>query len=272
LRPVPLEEFLMLVGSDNPFPRGTCLVTFDDGWYDNHAFALPILSQHGVPAVVFVATNYVGTDQCFWQEELARLLYLALTHEDSAAAVFARAHADRVPSTQNAEARRAIREIVTKLKAKPAAETLDIVQSVRREFGLRFASGLSPSSGEDRFMTWQQVKDLEASGLVTIGSHGMTHVPMTKQDAASAAHELAHSRSVIQERIGGDCAAFAYPNGDFDDDVVTHVRAAGYSLAFTTLRGHVAAGGDPLRLNRMNMHEAATRTPARFLSRIADVF
>jgi hypothetical protein len=95
---------------------------------------------------------------------------------------------------------------------------------------------------------------------------------MTKQDAASAAHELAYSRGVIQKSTRSDCSAFAYPNGDFDDDVVAHVRAAGYSLAFTTLRGHIAAGADPLRLSRMNVHEAASRTPARFLSRIAGLF
>ena len=38
-----------------------CLVTFDDGWYDNHAFALPVLERTGVPMLLFVATNYIGS-------------------------------------------------------------------------------------------------------------------------------------------------------------------------------------------------------------------
>ena len=54
-----------------------CLVTFDDGWYDNHAYALPVLERTGVPMLLFVATNYIGSSDCFWQETLAAHLYAA---------------------------------------------------------------------------------------------------------------------------------------------------------------------------------------------------
>ena len=54
-----------------------CLVTFDDGWYDNHAYALPVLERTGVPMLLFVATNYIGGNDCFWQETLAAHLYAA---------------------------------------------------------------------------------------------------------------------------------------------------------------------------------------------------
>jgi hypothetical protein len=38
-----------------------CLVTFGDGWYDNHAYALPVLERTGVPMLLFVATSYIGS-------------------------------------------------------------------------------------------------------------------------------------------------------------------------------------------------------------------
>ena len=40
-------------------------VTFDDGYLDNHANAVPILLRHGIPAAFFVATGIIGTDQAF---------------------------------------------------------------------------------------------------------------------------------------------------------------------------------------------------------------
>ena len=60
-----------------PLPDMSCLVTFDDGWWDNFEHALPILRDRGVPAAVFVATDYIGSERCFWQERLNRLLFRA---------------------------------------------------------------------------------------------------------------------------------------------------------------------------------------------------
>jgi peptidoglycan/xylan/chitin deacetylase (PgdA/CDA1 family) len=43
-----------------PLPARPALVTFDDGFADFHDAALPILSERGMTATVFVATDYVG--------------------------------------------------------------------------------------------------------------------------------------------------------------------------------------------------------------------
>lgn len=38
-------------------PDKTCLITFDDGYLDNHVFAAPLLKQHGHRGVVFAVTG-----------------------------------------------------------------------------------------------------------------------------------------------------------------------------------------------------------------------
>src|SRR5581483_10083886 len=54
-------------------PERAVGVTFDDGYANNLDTALPILAAHGVPATLFVATGYIGTDREFWWDEVARL-------------------------------------------------------------------------------------------------------------------------------------------------------------------------------------------------------
>ncbi len=40
-------------------PKGV-VITFDDGWSDNHAHALPVLREYGLSATLFVVTGFVG--------------------------------------------------------------------------------------------------------------------------------------------------------------------------------------------------------------------
>src|SRR5207245_611648 len=49
-------------------------VTFDDGYADNLLNAKPLLETHGIPATVFVTTDYIDSKREFWWDELERLL------------------------------------------------------------------------------------------------------------------------------------------------------------------------------------------------------
>ena len=93
----------------------------------------------------------------------------------------------------------------------------------------------------------EQVKDLHEMGF-EIGSHTMTHPPDIKLlNAEELRGELVTSKSIIEDITGKECAAFAYPRGRFNDDVVEAVAAAGYREARTT---HVRQTSftDPLRM------------------------
>src|SRR4051794_28319151 len=48
------------------------VITFDDGYADNHREALPILTEYGLPATFFVTAGAVGSNSEFWWDELER--------------------------------------------------------------------------------------------------------------------------------------------------------------------------------------------------------
>jgi peptidoglycan/xylan/chitin deacetylase (PgdA/CDA1 family) len=267
--PLTAEQFAAALASGQ-WPERACIVTFDDGWLDNLEHALPILEECSVPAVLFIATDYIGSDRCFWQETLARYLAAAATVPDRSGELFAELGIPNVPKLPPAEARVAIRAMIDTLKSKPQ-EQLDAL--LARVHGLLQQWQVSPSQNHpDRFLSWSQVKQLSASGLVTIASHCCSHTPLTKLSADQVRNELQRSREVIREQTGIDTRDMAYPNGDHDANIATAVRDSGYRTAFTTIRGHVAPAANAFTLRRINIHEHGTASPGMFLARLAGIF
>lgn len=267
--PLTAEQFSAALASGQ-WPERACIVTFDDGWLDNLEHALPILQECNVPAVLFIATDYVGTERCFWQETLARYLAAAATVPDRSMPLFTELGIPHVLKLPAAEARAATRAMIDSLKSQPQAQLdglLARVHSLLQQWQVAL-----PQNHPDRFLSWAQVKQLSESGVVTIASHCCSHTPLTKLEADAVREELQRSRRIIQERVGVDTRDLAYPNGDHDPNIAAAVRDSGYRTAYTTIRGHVAPAANAFTLKRINIHERGTATPGAFLARLAGIF
>ncbi|WP_432027079.1 polysaccharide deacetylase family protein [Streptomyces sp. 1222.5] len=79
-----------------------------------------------------------------------------------------------------------------------------------------------------------------ADAGVEIGSHGLTHVDLTRADDALLTAETTGSRALLEELTGRPVTGFCYPYGTVDRRAVDAVRDAGYDYACAI---------DPGRLN-----------------------
>ncbi|MEV2212710.1 polysaccharide deacetylase family protein [Streptomyces sp. NPDC050997] len=70
-----------------------------------------------------------------------------------------------------------------------------------------------------------------ASEGVEIGSHGLTHVDLTRADDVTLKAEVTDSRAQLAELIGAPVDGFCYPYGTVDERTVAAVREAGYTYA-----------------------------------------
>lgn len=77
----------------------------------------------------------------------------------------------------------------------------------------------------------QGIRLTAASEGMEVGSHGLTHVDLTKADDAVLRAEVAESRAVLSELTGAHVEGFCYPYGTVDRRVVDAVREAGYGYA-----------------------------------------
>jgi peptidoglycan/xylan/chitin deacetylase (PgdA/CDA1 family) len=222
--------------------KPACVVTFDDGWFDNYTVALPELLRFRIPATLLVATSYLGTSQTFWVERL-----LAALSGPQAAGILAEiARKKGVSADIDGEA------AIEYLKHMPAAQRNEILTSL-----LPVDSG---AAGPDRMMSWEQLRKMGRDGI-DIGGHTATHPLLTYESDEAVRRELNECREVLQQKLGTAVRSFAYPNGDFDGRVRQAVANAGYGWAYTTREGWYVRGEDPYTIPRYLLHEGNITGP-----------
>lgn len=106
-------------------------------------------------------------------------------------------------------------------------------------------------------MTWSQLATLQAQGF-RIGSHTYwhPHFPRERQRLAAEAYrrfatdQLARSRAVLEQRMGGQVTLLAWPFGLQDELAVALARDAGYEAGFLLGNRDVVRGDAAFALPR----------------------
>jgi len=217
------------------FTRRFAAFTLDDGYRDNLDHALPVLREFDAPLAVYVASDFA--------EGIGRLWWAALE------AVIAGAEqievqignsALRLDATTPAAKQAAFDRLHDWLRALPGEHDL------AREIGALCAKyGIDMAAlCRSLCLSWDDVKQLAADPLVTIGAHTISHCNLARQSEAVAAQEMAISRARIEQALQRPVLHFAYPYGDREAAGMrefTLAAAAGFKTAVTTRPGMLFA-------------------------------
>jgi peptidoglycan/xylan/chitin deacetylase (PgdA/CDA1 family) len=118
---------------------------------------------------------------------------------------------------------------------------------------------------EPGFLTADQIRELDRAGM-DIGDHTAHHVDLRLLTASELQSETAGSRQVLQSVLGHPVYYFAYPFGAYNDTVVQGLRAAGFTMAYTTGAGITESTAAPFTMPRIHVGRAAT--PSGLLSQL----
>ena len=107
-------------------------------------------------------------------------------------------------------------------------------------------------------LTWEQLAEMKASGLVEVQSHTFWHpnFNVERRRLAAPAYErfvqdqFVKSKAILGERLGGTVDLLAWPFGIYDDQLMQWAQAAGYVAAFTIDRRPVMRTDRALALPR----------------------
>ncbi|MGH9241157.1 MAG: polysaccharide deacetylase family protein [Vicinamibacterales bacterium] len=97
----------------------------------------------------------------------------------------------------------------------------------------------------ERILTADELRHMRDAGAL-IGSHGVTHRPLTQLSDRDALAELADSRRQLAEILGQDVKLFALPYGAGSDDIVRLAASAGYTRLFLNVPVHRVSSADPV--------------------------
>lgn len=234
---VTLDEIGLHLEDGVPFRRPVAALTFDDGYSDVYHHAFPLLKRKGVPAAIFVVTGLVGTgrpqifDRFYLMLRSLERRGLPLSPTISAVLRSKGEHSGSIERlTAAAVPEGAFELMTTLLNSMPQREIEATLAVLEKTIPLP-----ENQLHETPPLTWDMITTMHRAG-VTIGSHTVSHRLLPIESSETVSFELINSKQTLETRLQAPVSHFAYPDGRFNPDVVTAVKAAGYRWAYGSCR------------------------------------
>jgi len=232
---------------DRRSARPRVVITFDDGYLDNGEVAAPLLERFELPATMFVTTGGEGHGVEYWWDRLWHLFV-----EDGSPGGSVTVDVAGAPLRLQLEGahggRRAYRALNRRLMRLPPEEVHTVLAQLEEHLGR--PPGRCPAHAR---LAADDLRRLDAGGLVRIGAHTRTHACLSALSAADAEGEIRGSRDDLTAMLGRPPTAFAYPygaSGTFGRDHVRIAREAGFSRAFVNVPARTHTWGNAFRTPR----------------------
>lgn len=257
-RVVALSELARRLKSCVEPEPGTVVLTFDDGYRDNLQVAAPILQRYGLPAIVFLATGYVGSGENQW---IDRLYTMFTTRR--------RQRCELPPKEKGSAAR--VFDLQDKQECQQAYHLCNrrLVESSyaeRREMLALLEQQLEPREQAPRLtLNWDEVRELAARyPACEIGVHTANHVDLSRCSAAAVGAELRQCIGDVEQQLGVRPRYFSFPYGRSTPAARELLPQYGLEAA-TGGGGHrlIDCAADPYDLSRLDALMSPTQLKLR---------
>jgi len=110
---------------------------------------------------------------------------------------------------------------------------------------------ITENMGKPGILTWEQAKEMQDSGLVTIASHSTNHAEFTTLSTEEAVENVNTSYDVIEQKLGDqEPEIFTYPYGLCTEDQIKALEKEGYIQNLTDNKINRSNSLDMSRLHR----------------------
>lgn len=248
-RVVPLSNLVSDLQAGRPIPRGTVVITFDDGYLDILQVAAPILERFRLPATLYLPTGYIQRGETQWIDRLYTLFRYRTRNELDLSGLVGgdtSLNGDRVSAMY--------RLLNDRLIAGDPADRERLLSEILRQF--------RPSASPPRLtMTWDEVRALrDRHPSIEIGVHTVEHTDLSSCTRDEAARQISGCIDDVERELGRRPEHFSFPYDRDTPEVRGLVVAAGLRSASSSSGDVVVRNGsDPFSLPRASTCASLTR-------------
>ena len=244
-RVLSLSEALNLI-SEGDFEEPSVVITFDDGYQNNHDLALPLLERYELPATIYLATRFLDSDTTIW----TGLLHNAFSSTNRSKFVWRETEFDLSSCYARFESMRQVKSLLKDNSQESLFEEVD-------EIVLSLSNGSTielPPNSPFRMLNSLSIQSLASSELIELGAHTHNHYVLSRVSPETQRDEIQTSVRLVNSLSGQSCRSFAYPNGrrcDYNKDTLAILESEGIDSAVTTEPSTCDALTPPLELYRI---------------------
>lgn len=215
-----LDRLVEYIEQGRNIPEKAVVITFDDGYKDNYRYAYPILKKYHAPATIFLTTGHIGTGIIFWWDKVGYIIQ----HTNLGQLCLDQLGCYSLQSDlEKSHAEIMIKE---KLKNLPEEKKDLLIEELLAVSGVDIPTNLS----KEYILSWDEVREMSNDGI-QFGAHTVSHPILTNIPLEQARSEIIQSKVDIEKTIGQNVTTFAYPNGNFNADIVELVKKNGFLCA-----------------------------------------
>ena len=243
-RLVSIPAMVAELSSGNRSERAMAAITIDDGYADSYDVAYPLLRRFGVPATLFVVTDFLDLREWLWTDRVRYAFHHTRTRDATVDVGSQVVRFDLDHEYGRSHAAMLVTQQLKHLAEEDKRQVLDrLAQALRIDVPTRPPADSQP-------ITWDQAREMDRHG-VAVEPHTVTHPILTNVSSDQLRHEVSASRARVEDELGRRANIFCYPNGDWNPNVRSEVERAGYAYAVTTTVGLNEPGVDPFCLKRL---------------------
>lgn len=128
-----------------------------------------------------------------------------------------------------------------------------ILQKYGLHMDLEIIAGLVGNPG---YLTWDQIRQMQGSGLVHIYNHTWSHPALAAQKSDKVTYEINTAQTLLNQNLGVTAKIITYPYGSFNNNVISIARGLGFTAGLTTKPGQIQCDSFIMALHRTRIGNA----------------
>ncbi len=186
----------------NQMEQMAFVITFDDGYSDNLYNVLPILKKYSIPATFFIASGNIQSGKEFWWDQLEQILLNTSMDLNKL----------NLPIPLLASKEQMIVQVQLALKSFTVREREEFIKQLAKQTKIELKT-----RAEYRPLTIEELRQLDADELTTIGSHTVNHPQLAALSQTEQEYEINTGKIQLETILGHKVETFSYPFGNIDD-------------------------------------------------------